>query len=107
MHLNSTGKTLSEVPASADHPEGLCPDYPALPIPTCANPHGIQVREDLNRMVTSDFVEPRNIVLDPVREPDPYLLRDTVRVFDITHRDNAQLISISHMPDGPRRESVP
>jgi hypothetical protein len=107
VHLNQTGKTLSEVPASADHPEGLCPDYPALPMPTCANPHGVQVREDLNRMVTSDFVEPRNIVLDPVREPDPYLLRDTVRVFDITNRDNAQLVSISHMPDGPRRESVP
>jgi hypothetical protein len=107
VHLNPKGKVLSEVPAASDHPEGLCPDYPPLPMPTCANPHGIQVREDLNRMVTSDFVEPRDIVLDPVREPDPYLLRDTVRVFDISNRDNAQLVSISHMPYGPRREAVP
>jgi hypothetical protein len=107
VHLNAAGKTLSEVPASSDHPEGVCPNYPILPMPTCANPHGIQVREDLNRMVTSDFLEPRNIVLDPVREPDPYLLRDTVRIFDITNRDDARLVSLSHMPDGPRRESSP
>jgi hypothetical protein len=105
VHLDRTGKTLSEVPAAFSGPEGVCPNYPALPKPTCANPHGIQVREDLNRMVTSDFVEPRNIVLDPVREPDPYLLRDTVRIFDITKRDDARLISVSHMPDGPRIET--
>ena len=104
VRLDKAGKTLSEVPSSSKHAEGLCPNYPPLPYPTCANPHGIQVREDLNRMVTSDFVEPRNIVLDPVREPDPYLLRDTVRVFDITERDNARLISVSHMPEGPRIE---
>jgi hypothetical protein len=107
VRLNSAGKTLSEVPASSDHSEGFCPDYPALPYPNCANPHGIQVREDLNRMITSDFVEPRNIVLDPVHEPDPFLLRDTVRIFDITNRDNAKLVSLSHMPDGPRREPSP
>jgi len=105
VHLNSAGKTLSEVPSSMPHDEGFCPNYPALPYTTCANPHGIQVREDLNRMVTSDYVEPRNIVLDPVRQPDPYLLRDTVRVFDISDRDHAKLLSVSHMPEGPRKES--
>jgi hypothetical protein len=106
VHLNREGKTLSEVPASSGRAEGVCPNYPPLPMPSCANPHGIQVREDLNRMVTSDFLEPRNIVLDPVREPDPYLLRDTVRIFDITNRDDARLISLSHMPYGPRHEPV-
>jgi len=105
VHLTPTAKVLSEVPSASEGPEGLCPNYPPLPHPTCANPHGIQVREDLNRMVTSDYVEPRNIVLDPVHSPNPYLLRDTVRIFDITNRDNAQLVSLSHMPYGPRRES--
>ena len=104
VRLDRQGKTLSEVPASSQHTEGVCPNYPPLPIPSCANPHGIQVREDLNLMVTSDFVEPRNIVLDPVREPDPYLLRNTVRIFDITNRDHAHLLSVSQMPDGPRIE---
>ncbi|HZE66500.1 MAG TPA: hypothetical protein VE081_07725 [Sporichthyaceae bacterium] len=105
VHLDEAGKTLSEVPASSERHEGVCSNYPPLPKPTCANPHGIQVREDLNRMVTSDFVEPRNIVLDPIREPDPYLLRDTVRIFDITKRDDAQLVSVTAMPDGPRIET--
>ena len=102
------GKTLSEVPAalpSAEDPTAT--NYPALPHPTCANPHGIQAREDLNRLITSDYAEPRNIVLDPVREPDPYLSRDTVRIWDITERDNAKLISVSHMPDGPDARTQP
>jgi hypothetical protein len=107
VHMSPTGKTLSEVPAASAGPEGFCPNYPALPVGSCANPHGIQVREDLNRMVTSDYVEPRNIVLDPVRSPDPYLLRNTVRIYDISKRDDARLLSVSHMPDGPRVENNP
>jgi hypothetical protein len=107
VHMSPDAKTISEVPAASTTPEGNCPNYPALPVPTCANPHGIQAREDLNRLVTSDYVEPRNIVLDPVPSPDPYLLRDTVRIYDISNRDNAKLISVSHMPDGPRREADP
>jgi hypothetical protein len=104
VHMSPTGKTLSEVPSASAGPEGYCPNYPPLPVGSCANPHGIQVREDLNRMVTSDYVEPRNIVLDPIRSPDPFLLRNTVRVYDISKRDDARLLSVSHMPDGPRRE---
>jgi hypothetical protein len=109
VHIDADGKTLSEVPAALPESEDptTCPDYPALPAATCANPHGIQVREDLNRLVASDYAEPRNIVLDPVRPESPYVFRDTVRIFDITQRDNAKLVSVSHMPDGPRKERNP
>jgi len=107
VHMSPTGKTISEVPSASAGPEGYCPNYPPLPIGSCANPHGIQVREDLNRLITSDYVEPRNVVLDPVRSVDPYLLRNTVRIYDISKRDDARLLSVSHMPDGPRRERNP
>src|SRR3954451_2366232 len=49
------------------------------PLGTCANPHGIQIRQDLNRMVTADYAEPREIVLDPVKTIDKYAFRPTVR----------------------------
>ena len=104
------GKTLSEVPAASAEGEDptACPNYPPIPgQATCANPHGIQVREDLNRLVASDYAEPRNIVLDPVKPQDANLFRDTVRVFDISDRDHAKLTSVTHLPDGPRKERNP
>ena len=41
------------------------PDVAAKPqvvVATCANPHGIQIRQDLQRMVTADYAAPREIV---------------------------------------------
>ncbi|MEN3309329.1 MAG: hypothetical protein V7603_5531 [Micromonosporaceae bacterium] len=102
VHLDSRGRTLAEAPAAIPVPEDAtrCPAVPALPVASCANPHGIQVREDLNRMVTSDYVEIRD-VLHP-QSTDPFLTRETVRVWDISHRNAPRVVSVAHMPKGPR-----
>lgn len=109
VHMDANGKTLSEVPAALATAEDpvRCVNYPALPLATCANPHGVQAREDLNRLIASDYAEPRNIVLDPVRPENEHVFRDTVRIFDISNRDKAKLVSVSAMPDGPRKERNP
>jgi hypothetical protein len=109
VRISRDGKTLSEVPAALPGSEdpSVCVNYPALVNATCANPHGIQAREDLNRLIASDYAEPRNIVLDPVRPPGPNVFRPTVRIWDISDRDNAKLVSVSQMPDGPRKERNP
>ena len=110
MHFDKDGSVLSEAPAaSADSEDSsLCPNYPAIPgQATCANPHGIQARWDLKRLVTSDYAEPRNIVLDPAKPQDNKLFRSTVRIFDISKENDPQLVSTSVMPDGPRTERNP
>lgn len=106
VHFDQKGQVLSESPAATpqgDDPK-LCDDLPQLGKPTCANPHGIQAREDLNTMVTSDYVEPRNIILDPVKQPSPYLRRPTVRTWDISDRNHPKVKSVSYMPEGPRTD---
>src|SRR3954463_10649952 len=110
VHSSATGKVLSEEPAAVSGSEGLtnCPNYPAIPAhATCANPHGIQARTDLKRLVTSDYAEPRNIVLDPVKPQDNKLFRSTVRIFDISNENKPTLLSVSTMPNGPRVERNP
>jgi hypothetical protein len=109
VHVGTDGSTLSETPAALPTSEDpvQCVNYPVLPQATCANPHGIQVREDLNRLVASDYAEPRNIVLDPVKPQDANLFRNTVRIFDISKRNDPRLVSVSTMPDGPRVERNP
>ncbi|MGQ0629622.1 MAG: hypothetical protein ACT4P1_01170 [Sporichthyaceae bacterium] len=110
VRIGKNGETLSEIPAALAESEDpdTCVNIPAIPsAATCANPHGIHVREDLNILIASDYAEPRNIVLDPIKAPDPRVFRPTVRTFDITERDNAQLRSVSYMPDGPRTERNP
>lgn len=102
VRLSPGGKVLAEVPASSTDPErSTCHNLPALATPTCANPHGIAVREDLNRMVTSDLAEISHTV---GQVPPPGLMnaRDTVRIFDIKNRNNPKLLSVSHLPQGPR-----
>jgi len=104
IRFDQNGKVLSET--SAATPQGdnakLCENLPTLGKPTCANPHGIQAREDLNTLVTSDYAEPRNIILDPVKQPSPYLRRPTVRTWDISDRNNPKLRAVSYLPNGPR-----
>ena len=109
VRIGPDGRTMSEVPAATVEAEdpARCPNYPALGPATCANPHGIQVREDLQRLVASDYAEPRNIVLDPIKPPDSNTFRDTVRIFDIADANNPRLVSVSKMPDGPRQERNP
>jgi hypothetical protein len=71
------------------------------PLGTCANPHGIQIRQDLTTMITSDYAEPREIVLDPVKTVDKYAFRPTVRTWDTSNPAKPVLKSVSHMPNGP------
>jgi hypothetical protein len=78
-----------------------CTAREGRPLGTCANPHGIQIRQDLNRMVTADYAEPREIVLDPVKTIDKYAFRPTVRTWDTSDPGHPKLISVAHMPDGP------
>jgi hypothetical protein len=109
VRLGPDGRTLAEIPAALPQGENpdLCHDIPAIQPATCANPHGIQVREDLNRMVVSDFAEVRNY-LDPTTvQIDPFLLRSTERIYDIRDRDRPTLVSVSRMPDGPRADPLP
>ncbi|RJQ83743.1 hypothetical protein D5S17_00045 [Pseudonocardiaceae bacterium YIM PH 21723] len=105
VRLDGNAKNLGEFPA-AKHGEDTseCVNLPALVETTCANPHGIQVREDLNRMVTSDYAEPRNIILDPVKAPSPFLRRPTVRTWDISDRAHPKLLTVSTLPKGPRSQ---
>ncbi|MCE7006661.1 selenium-binding family protein [Kibdelosporangium philippinense] len=106
IRFDQTGKVLSQT--SAATPQGdnekLCANLPRLGKPSCANPHGIQAREDLNTLVTSDYAEPRNIILDPVKAPSPYLRRPTVRTWDISERDKPKLRAVSYLQDGPRAD---
>jgi hypothetical protein len=71
------------------------------PLGTCANPHGIQIRQDLKTMITADYAEPREIVLDPVKTVDKYAFRPTVRTWDTSNPAKPVLKSVSHMPNGP------
>src|SRR4051795_4723418 len=78
-----------------------CSEREARPLGTCANPHGIQIRQDLKRMITADYAEPREIVLDPIKPADKYAFRPTVRVWDTSDPAKPSLISVAHMPAGP------
>ena len=108
VRLDENGKTISEAPATPKtaETEQRCDNIPALPQPTCANPHGVQAREDLKTLVTSDYNEPRNIILNPVSAPSSYLRRPTVRTWDISDPDNPRLKAVSFLPDGPRTGKV-
>jgi len=107
VRIGPNGQRIAEIPTATRHGEDatLCPNVPELAQPSCANPHGLAVREDLDLMVTSDFVEVRNII--PTPPENPYLARDTIRVFDIANRNNPRLLSVSRLPDGPRQEPDP
>jgi hypothetical protein len=78
-----------------------CSVRESRPLGTCANPHGIQIRQDLARMITADYAEPREIVLDPIKPVDKYAFRPTVRIWDTSEPAKPKLVSVAHMPNGP------
>ena len=102
----------SETPAgtpgaiNSSNPSGVpepCSPVEAKPLGTCANPHGIQIRADLGRMVTADYAEPRELITDPVKPYKPGTFRPTVRVWDVTAPGAPRLVSVAHMPKGPEQ----
>lgn len=104
IRFGPQAQNMVEAPAATTKAEDpkLCLDTPTLSVPSCANPHGIQVREDLNTLVTSDYAEPRNIILDPVRTPSPFLRRPSIRTWDISDRNHPRVKSMTYLPAGPR-----
>ncbi|HVW32703.1 MAG TPA: hypothetical protein VHL53_09205 [Acidimicrobiia bacterium] len=79
-----------------------CSPVEAEPVGTCANPHGIQIRGDLGRMVTADYAEPRDLVTDPAKPDKPAIFRPTVRIWDVSNPARPRLVSVAHMPEGPK-----
>ncbi|MGH3468303.1 MAG: hypothetical protein ACRDQF_11290 [Thermocrispum sp.] len=104
--FDRNANVLSESPAATPGREDpkRCPSMLPLLTATCANPHGIQLREDLDTMVTADFVEPRSLILDPVKPPSPYLFRRTVRTWDISDRNHPKVTSMSYLPSDPEED---
>jgi hypothetical protein len=94
----SPGAIDSSNPGGVPEP---CSAVEAAPLGTCANPHGIQIRADLGRMVTADYAEPRDLVTDPAKPYKPAIFRPTVRVWDITNPGAPRLVSVARMPKGP------
>ncbi|PTL54262.1 hypothetical protein [Paraconexibacter algicola] len=78
-----------------------CSVREARPLGTCANPHGIQIRNDLGWGLTSDYAEPREIVLDPVKTVDKYAFRPTIRSWDTSKAGSPVLKGVANVPDGP------
>ncbi len=95
----SPGAVTSSNPGGVPEP---CSPVEAKPVGTCANPHGIQIRADLGRMVTADYAEPRELTTDPVKPYKPGTFRPTVRVWDITVPGAPRLVSVARMPEGPK-----
>jgi hypothetical protein len=108
VRLDENGRTLWEAPAtpSTGETEQRCDSIPQIGPATCANPHGIQARPDLDTLVTSDYNEPRNIILNPIPPLSSYLRRPTVRTWDISEPDKPKLRTVSFLPDGPREGRV-
>lgn len=77
----------------------------ARPLGSCANPHGIQARGDLDRAITFDVFEGREMALDPLQPLDRHAFRPTVRTWDISETSHPKLIATANMPDGWRPES--
>jgi hypothetical protein len=95
------GNIEGDVLGNANGVPEPCDVRESEPLGTCANPHGIEIRQDLDRMVTDDYAEPREIVLDPIKPIDKYAFRPTVRIWDTTDPIHPKLISVAHMPQGP------
>jgi hypothetical protein len=65
-----------------------------------ANPHGIDLREDLNLIITSDYADPVSLATSTEKDQHQ-ALRSTVRIWDLAER---KLKKVVQVPDGPRKE---
>ncbi|MHB8657637.1 MAG: hypothetical protein ACYC91_06735 [Solirubrobacteraceae bacterium] len=73
----------------------------ARPLGTCANPHGVSFNSAAKTLTTSDYAEPRELVLDPVKTIDQYTFRPTVRTYSVDASGIPTLVSVAHMPASP------
>ncbi len=97
----------SETPSSAfgavftGNPGGIpepCDPMEGRPAGTCGNPHGIQARPDIGRMVTNDYADARELGSDPLKTVEQHAFRPTSRIWDISNPSAPRLISVAHMP---------
>jgi hypothetical protein len=111
VRIGTDGRTLAEIPAAGKEGEDpeQCANRPVITKATCANPHGLALREDLDLLVASDFTESRSVPPpgQPLPEGGEKVARQSVRVFDISDRDNPRLRSVSKVQDGPRAAQEP
>ena len=107
---------VSETPASQfgavfrGNPGGIpepCTPIEARPAGTCGNPHGIQARPDLGRMITNDYGDARELATDPIKTAEQHALRPTSRIWDITEPTQPKLISVAHMPESVKNTPNP
>ncbi len=107
---------VSETPASQfgavfrGNPGGIpepCDAIEARPAGTCGNPHGIQARPDLGRMVTNDYGDARELATDPLKTVQENALRPTSRIWDICNPEQPKLISVAHMPKSVKNTPNP
>jgi hypothetical protein len=80
-----------------------CTPQEGRPAGTCGNPHGIQVRADLGRMVTNDYADARELGSDPVKTVEEHAFRPTSRIWDVSNPEQPKLISVGHMPHSPKK----
>jgi len=106
----------SETPASQigavfrGNPGGVpepCSPEEARPAGTCGNPHGIQARPDLGRMITTDYADARELGSDPLKTTEQHAFRPTARIWDITNPEAPKLISVGHMPTSVKHPPNP
>ena len=79
----------------------------ARPMGTCGNPHGIQARPDLDRMVTNDYADARELGSDPLKTVQQNAFRPTSRIWDIADPTHPKLISVAHMPKSSKHPTNP
>jgi hypothetical protein len=84
-----------------------CTPIEARPMGTCANPHGIQARPDLNRMITVDYASARELGTDPLKPVEAHSFRPTARIWDISDPEAPKLISVAHMPSNGKNPADP
>jgi len=79
----------------------------ARPVGTCGNPHGIQARPDLGRMITTDYADARELGSDPLKTVEQHAFRPTARIWDISNPGQPKLISVGHMPKSVKHPPNP
>ncbi len=98
VEFSSDGKFIKEYDATL--PTGPVHYRTSANTGPLANPHGIDLREDLNLIITSDYADPVSLATSTEKDQHQ-ALRSTVRIWDLAQR---KLEKIVQVPDGPRKE---